>query len=105
MISDNKYLLTTDKSGEDHMFQYDSLTEYQLARARHQDAIQRLGRQRLLHEAELQNAESVSHPLAGLAATFARLGHAVRRDRSNGAVAAAEAMLRDSQRGTVAAHR
>jgi hypothetical protein len=88
------------------MFQYDPLSEYQLARSRYEEIVQQFARMRLLNQAAAQNAASVSHPLAGIGSTIARFGRALRGDRpSAAAVAAAEAVLRGTQRESIATRR
>jgi hypothetical protein len=87
------------------MFQYDPLSEYQLARSRYEEIVQQFARMRLLNQAAAQNAASVSRPLAEIGGTIARFCRALRGDRSSAAVAAAEAMLRKTQRGSIATRR
>ena len=87
------------------MFQYDPLSEYQLARSRHEEIVQQFARMRLLNQAAAQNAASVRRPLAEIGSTIARFGRALRGDRSSAAVTAAEAMLRESQRESIPTRR
>jgi hypothetical protein len=88
------------------MFQYDPLSEYQLARSRQEEIVQQFARMRLLDQAAAQNPASVSRPLAEIGSTIARFGRALRGDRpSAAAVAAAEAMLRETQRESIATRR